>query len=120
GHADEIIEAPDVDGTTPLMTAVLAGHLEITRFLLQNGASVLVRDLRGRDALAHTKTGPFGDKLQMYKRLGLPSITDSQHAERRVIAKILHHSMALESWLVEHWRFNSPVSPAQPGGSVLL
>ncbi|KAH6614536.1 hypothetical protein B0J18DRAFT_439599 [Chaetomium sp. MPI-SDFR-AT-0129] len=59
------------------MTAVLAGRLEITRFLLQNGASVLVRDLRRRDALAHTKTGPFGDKLQMYKRLGLPSITDS-------------------------------------------
>lgn len=101
-HLEETIETPDLDGTTPLMTAVLAGRLEITRFLIQNGASVLVRDLRGRDALAHTKTGPFWEKLRTYKRLGLPSMTRSQHTERQVIAKILQHSMALESWLVGH------------------
>jgi len=59
GHADTvklllankaIANAPSPDGTSPLMMAAYAGSEEVVRILLNAGADVTARNLRGEDA----------------------------------------------------------------------
>lgn len=59
GHADTvklllankaIVNAPSPDGTSPLMMAAYAGSEEVVRILLNAGADVTARNLRGEDA----------------------------------------------------------------------
>ncbi|WP_243410918.1 ankyrin repeat domain-containing protein [Pusillimonas noertemannii] len=59
GHADTVklllankamVNAPSPDGTSPLMMAAYAGSEEVVRILLNAGADVTARNLRGEDA----------------------------------------------------------------------
>jgi ankyrin repeat protein len=42
----------DLDGRTPLHLAACSNNLEVTRFLVENGADVMYKDLRLNNALA--------------------------------------------------------------------
>lgn len=95
-----LLDVGDVDGATPLMTAVLTGRLTIARLLLQNGASPHVRDRRGHQAVSYSKVGLFKTKLGTYKRLGFPEIGPEQRGKRVAVAKILRYPAVLESWFV--------------------
>ncbi|KAK4124043.1 hypothetical protein N657DRAFT_572866 [Parathielavia appendiculata] len=96
-----LLEACDVDGSTPLMAAVLTGRLAIFRLLLQSGASPQAKDRRGRSALDYCRASQFIKKLDRYKSLGLLSSLSRQHRcqhhRRARIGKILRHPVALES-----------------------
>jgi hypothetical protein len=104
-NSGELIDARDVDGATPLMTAVLTGRLGIARLLLRNGASARIKDRKGCAALDYAKSSLFKTKLQVYSRVGFPLLTPKQRRQRAIIAKILRFPTALESWFV----FVSPV-----------
>ncbi len=45
------INQPDIHGRTPLMHAVLGGHIEVARYLLSHQADLNRRDLQGWSAL---------------------------------------------------------------------
>ncbi|KAK4152655.1 Serine/threonine-protein phosphatase 6 regulatory ankyrin repeat subunit C [Chaetomidium leptoderma] len=94
----ELINAQDTDGTTPLMTAVLTGRLAIARLLLQNGASARIKDRRGKTALDYSRSSAFKKKLQIYRRLRVPPVSDKQRRNRVLAAKTLRYPAALESW----------------------
>ncbi|KAK4033158.1 Serine/threonine-protein phosphatase 6 regulatory ankyrin repeat subunit C [Parachaetomium inaequale] len=97
-NKEEIMDVGDIDGTTPLMTAVLTGRWTIARLLLQNGASARTRDHRGRKALVYSRASLFRNKLRLYRRLGLlPMVSHKQHRNRGLIAKVLRYPAALES-----------------------
>jgi ankyrin repeat protein len=95
-----VIDAGDRDGTTPLMTAVLTGRLSIARLLLRSGASHRVRDRRGHTALSYSRASLFKKRLQKYRSMGLPPVSEKQRRRRIRIAKILRYPAALESWYV--------------------
>ena len=42
----------DLDGRTPLHLAACSNNLEVTKFLVDHGADVMYKDLRGNNALA--------------------------------------------------------------------
>ena len=96
----ELIDAGDADGTTPLMTAVLTGRQTIAQLLLRNGASAHVRDYRGHPAVDYARSSQFKQKLDTYRRLGLPEVGPEQRDKRVAISKVLRYPAALESWSV--------------------
>ncbi|KAK4250615.1 hypothetical protein C7999DRAFT_11606 [Corynascus novoguineensis] len=102
----EAIDAGDVDGTTPLMAAVLVGHVSIFCLLLQAGASPSARDHQGRKALAYARVAGFREKLNLFQRLGVPIDLDEQRRSQYRISVILRHPVAVESWCA------LPFSPA--------
>ncbi|KAK0670681.1 hypothetical protein QBC41DRAFT_354907 [Cercophora samala] len=97
GGTKKVIEARDRDGTTPLMTAVLCGRLDIAKLLLRYGASRKARDLQGHVTWKYSRASLFDRKLKMYVHLGFPPISRSQQRERRRIAIILRYPAALRS-----------------------
>jgi ankyrin repeat protein len=90
----------DIDGSTPLMTAVLTGRLAIARLLLQKGASIKAKDSRGHLALQYARASLFKRKLKAYRRLGFPAVTKRQKRYRHIIAKILRYPVARASRFV--------------------
>jgi ankyrin repeat protein len=78
GHKKELLNVGDVDGTTPLMAAVLTGRQTIARLLLRNGASVHLQDRRGYQAVEYSRFSLFKAKLDTYKRLGFPEVGPGQ------------------------------------------
>ncbi|KAK0716446.1 hypothetical protein B0T21DRAFT_425627 [Apiosordaria backusii] len=97
GGKTRILEARDRDGTTPLMTAILCGRLEIAKLLLRQGASRKGRDYQGRTTSKYSRASLFDSKLRTYRRLGFPSMSGNQERERRRIANILRYPAALRS-----------------------
>ncbi|KAK3301637.1 uncharacterized protein B0T15DRAFT_405018 [Chaetomium strumarium] len=94
----ELIEARDLNGATPLMTAVLTGQLKIARLLLRNGASTRATDRKGRTALNYARTAWFEGDMAVYRRLGLPPLSPEKRGRRRrKIAEILRYPAALAS-----------------------
>jgi ankyrin repeat protein len=53
------INAADKDGRTPLMTAIVRGHVSVAVALLQANASVAVADMHGINALMCAAADPF-------------------------------------------------------------
>ena len=49
------VDSADVHSRTPLMMACSGGHEAAVRLLLKNGASLMLRDTKGRSALEHAK-----------------------------------------------------------------
>ncbi|KAL2195461.1 hypothetical protein P885DRAFT_40533 [Corynascus similis CBS 632.67] len=94
----EAIDAGDVDGTTPLMAAVLVGNVSIFCLLLQAGASPNARDDQGREALAYARVAWFREKLNLFHRLGVPIDPGEQRRGQYRISVILRHPVAVESW----------------------
>jgi hypothetical protein len=98
----ELIEARDVSGATPLMTAVLTRQLAITRVLIRKGAKPETKDNRGRTALDYTTSTPFKARLDAYRRLGLRPVS-REKKKAMIITNILRYPVALASW------YGSPV-----------
>uniref|UniRef100_A0A674EIB8 Arf-GAP with coiled-coil, ANK repeat and PH domain-containing protein n=1 Tax=Salmo trutta TaxID=8032 RepID=A0A674EIB8_SALTR len=68
-HGADVHSASDEEGKTPLIQAVTGGSLIACEFLLQNGADVNQRDMRGRGPLHHaTYLGHTGQVCLFLKR----------------------------------------------------
>ncbi|XP_071221097.1 arf-GAP with coiled-coil, ANK repeat and PH domain-containing protein 3-like [Salvelinus alpinus] len=68
-HGADVHSASDEEGKTPLIQAVTGGSLIACEFLLQNGADVNQRDIRGRGPLQHaTYLGHTGQVCLFLKR----------------------------------------------------
>jgi hypothetical protein len=61
------LNAADRSGQTPLIAAARAGQLEMVQVLLNQGASVTVRDWQGRNALDWAKANGHGGVSELLK-----------------------------------------------------
>ncbi|KAM9799806.1 arf-GAP with coiled-coil, ANK repeat and PH domain-containing protein 3b isoform 4-T4 [Syngnathus typhle] len=77
--ADVHAPSEEEDGKTPLIQAVMGGSLIACEFLLQNGADVNQRDMRGRGPLHHaTYLGHTGQVCLFLKRGASQTEVDEQ------------------------------------------
>uniref|UniRef100_A0AAQ4PN73 Arf-GAP with coiled-coil, ANK repeat and PH domain-containing protein n=1 Tax=Gasterosteus aculeatus aculeatus TaxID=481459 RepID=A0AAQ4PN73_GASAC len=78
-HGADIHAANEEEGKTPLIQAVAGGSLIACEFLLQNGADVNQRDMRGRGPLHHaTYLGHTGQVCLFLKRGASQTEVDEQ------------------------------------------
>ncbi|KAM8916646.1 arf-GAP with coiled-coil, ANK repeat and PH domain-containing protein 3-like isoform 2-T2 [Spinachia spinachia] len=78
-HGADIHAANEEEGKTPLIQAVVGGSLIACEFLLQNGADVNQRDMRGRGPLHHaTYLGHTGQVCLFLKRGASQTEVDEQ------------------------------------------
>ncbi|KAF3856059.1 hypothetical protein F7725_016782 [Dissostichus mawsoni] len=78
-HGADVHTANEEEGKTPLIQAVVGGSLIACEFLLQNGADVNQRDMRGRGPLHHaTNLGHTGQVCLFLKRGASQSEVDEQ------------------------------------------
>jgi ankyrin repeat protein len=78
GHEPALVDAQDLDGTTPLMQASMEGHVEVVRCLLDKGAAVNRQDDDGRTALWHAASEGRPPVVALLLERGAdPSIADS-------------------------------------------
>ncbi|KAM9409986.1 arf-GAP with coiled-coil, ANK repeat and PH domain-containing protein 3b [Pholidichthys leucotaenia] len=77
--ADVHVASEEEEGKTPLIQAVIGGSLIACEFLLQNGADVNQRDMRGRGPLHHaTYLGHTGQVCLFLKRGASQTEVDEQ------------------------------------------
>ncbi len=74
-----IVDARDVNGTTPLMEAACSNHVEAIYFLVRNGANVDARDHKGFSALHIATTHNHVPALEALIKCGAdPSCRDRE------------------------------------------
>ena len=72
------VDSTDVHSRTPLMMACSSGHDAAVRLLLKNGASLVLRDTKGKSAVEHCKGDQAAQLMHSVVGQGLNPRADSQ------------------------------------------
>jgi ankyrin repeat protein len=111
------VDSTDLHSRTPLMMACSSGHDAAVRLLLKNGASLVLRDTKGKCAVEHCKGDQVVELIKNVVGQGLNPRAESQSsnagsAHLNCVPPLLL-SAVVQAGLGQHSRFSRARSSAQ-------